>query len=152
VQERDRTTQKQMHQDIAQCVTLEREAKKIQVTEGATIENLSMRVGQRISERKVAGTVVWKDGRALEEVYLAVYSGDKYVRRVDIEKNGTFNFTLSGDFAYSVEALDSIDDIEGRSQRIKIPQGNSAGGSTHFDSTLSHSRNESTNDMAFPHP
>jgi hypothetical protein len=57
-----------MHQDIAQCVTLEREAKKIQVTEGATIENLSMRVGQRMSERTVAGTVVWKGGRVLEDV------------------------------------------------------------------------------------
>ena len=72
----------------------QREAKKIQVTEGATIENLSMRVGQRMSERTVAGTVVWKGGRALEDVYLAVYSGDKYVRRIDIEKNGTFNFIL----------------------------------------------------------
>ena len=40
-----------------------REAKKIQVTEGAMIENLAMRVGPRMMERRVAGTVVWKSGR-----------------------------------------------------------------------------------------
>ena len=55
-----------------------------------------------------------------------MYSGDKYVRRVEVEDDGTFKFVLYGDFAYSIEARDSIDEIESRSQRIKIPQGNSA--------------------------
>lgn len=103
-----------------------REAKKIQVTEGSTIENLAIRVGPRMTERTVAGTVVWKSGRALRYPYLAVYSGNEYVRRVGI-KDGTFNFILYGDFDYSIEAHDHIEEIEGRSQRIKIPQGNSAG-------------------------
>ena len=102
------------------------EAKKIQVTEGSITENLSMRVGPRMMERTVTGTVVWKNGRPLESAYLRVYSGDKYVRYVGITKDGTFKFILYGDFEYSIEARDFIDEIEGRSQRIKLPQENSA--------------------------
>jgi hypothetical protein len=105
-----------------------REAKKIQVTEGAAIENLVMRVGERMSERTVEGKVVWKSGRPLESAYIRVYSGDKYVRRAEIMREaGTFKFHLYGDFDYSIEAWDDIDEIEGRSQRVKILQGNSAG-------------------------
>ncbi|HUE84002.1 MAG TPA: carboxypeptidase-like regulatory domain-containing protein [Pyrinomonadaceae bacterium] len=104
-----------------------REAKRIQVTEGAMIENLEMRVGPRLIERKVAGTVVWKNGNPLEGAHIAVYSGDEYVRYVSIDENGRFNFILYGDYDYSIEARDYIDEIKGRSQRIKIPQGNSAG-------------------------
>lgn len=106
-----------------------REAKTIQVTEGATIENLVMRVGERMSERIIEGKAVWKSGRALEYPYLRVYSGDKYVRRARImREDGTFKFILYGDFDYSIEAWDDDDDeIEGHSQRVKIPPGNSAG-------------------------
>jgi hypothetical protein len=86
-------------------------SKKIQITEGAMIENLAMRVGPRMIERSVSGTVVWKSGHALEDTYPAVYSGDKYVRRVEIEDDGTFKFILYGDFAYSIEARDFIDEI-----------------------------------------
>ena len=103
-----------------------REAKKIQVTEGATIEDLEMRVGPRLSERRVAGTVVWKSGHPPEEAHMAVYSADEYVRYVSIDEDGRFNFILYGDFDYSIEARDYIDEIEGRSQRIKIHQGNSS--------------------------
>jgi hypothetical protein len=103
-----------------------RHSKKIHVVEGAVIENLAMHVGPRMTERSVAGTVLWKSGRRLEDAYLAVYSGDEYVRRVEIEDGGKFKFILYGDFAYSIEARDFIDEIEGRSQRVKIPPGNSA--------------------------
>lgn len=102
-----------------------KKSKKIQVTEGATIEDLEMRVGPRLSERRVAGTVVWKRGRSPEGAHIAVYSGDEYVRYVSIDEDGRFNFILYGDFNYSIEARDFIDEIEGRSQRIKIPQGDS---------------------------
>ena len=44
----------------------EREAKKIEVAEGATVENLELRAGSRLSERRVAGIAVWKSGRRLE--------------------------------------------------------------------------------------
>ena len=104
-----------------------REAKKIQVTEGAKIENLEMRVGERMPERTVEGKAVWKNGRPPEDAYIRVYSGDKYVRRAEMERDGTFKFHLYGDFDYSIEAHDDIDEIEGRSQRVKIPQGDSAG-------------------------
>jgi hypothetical protein len=103
-----------------------REAKMIWVTEGAIIENLKMRVGPRLNERRVAGTVVWKSGRPLEGAHIAVYSKDEYVRYVGIDDGGRFNFILYGDYDYSIEARDYIDEIEGRSQRIKIPQGDSA--------------------------
>ncbi len=102
-----------------------REAKKIQVTEGAVIENLEMRVGLRLSERRVAGTVVWKSGTPLEAAHIEVYLGDEYVRYVSIDEEGRFSFIFYGDYDYSIEALDYIDEIKGRSQRIKIPQGNS---------------------------
>jgi hypothetical protein len=102
------------------------EAKKIQVTEGVTIEDLEMRVGPRLSERRVAGTVVWKSGRPPEGAHIAMYSGDEYVRYVSIDEDGRFNFILYGDFDYSIEARDYIEELEGRSQRMKIPQGNSA--------------------------
>ena len=102
-----------------------REAKKIQIVEGARIENLSMRVGPQMSERRISGTVVWNSGRVSENASIEVYSGDKYVRFVSIENDGTFNFILYGDFDYSIEAGDSIDGTRGRSQRIKIPQQNS---------------------------
>ena len=81
-------------------------------------------VGPQRSERRDAGTVVWKSSHPTEGAYIAVYSGSEYVRYVSI-REGRFNFVLYGDFNYSIEAHDYIDDIEGRSERIKIPQGDS---------------------------
>jgi hypothetical protein len=104
----------------------EREAKVIRVTEGARIENLEIRAGPRLTERNVAGTVVWKSGRPIEGAHIAVYSGDEYVRYVSVDEDGRFNFILYGDYDYSIEARDYIDEIEGRSKRIKITQGNSS--------------------------
>jgi hypothetical protein len=101
------------------------EAKKIRVVEGAVIENLAMRVGPRMTERSVAGTVVWKSGRQLENAHISVYSGNEYVRYVSIDEDGRFKCILYGDYDYSIDASDHIDEIEGHSQRIKIPQGNS---------------------------
>jgi hypothetical protein len=41
------------------------------------------------------------------------------------DEDGRFNCILYGDYDYSIDANDYIDEIEGHSQRIKIPQGNS---------------------------
>lgn len=109
------------------ATTDQRQAKKIQVTEGSTIENLTMRVGPRMMERRVAGTVVWRSGRPFENAHISVYSGNEYVRYVSIDEDGRFNCTLYGDYDYSIDASAYIDGIEGHSQRIKIPQGNSTG-------------------------
>jgi hypothetical protein len=109
------------------ATTDKRQAKKIQVVEGAVIENLSLRVGARMTERRVAGTVVWKSGRPLEGAHISVYSGNKYVRWVSIDKDGRFNCILYGDYDYSIEASEYIDESRGHSQRIKIPEGNSTG-------------------------
>lgn len=105
--------------------TDKREGKTIQVVQGAVIENLAMRVGPRMTERRVAGTVVLKSGRPLENAHISVYSGNEYVRYVSIDEDGRFKCILYGDYDYSIDASDYIDEIEGRSQRIKIPQGNS---------------------------
>ena len=109
------------------ATTDKRQAKKIQVVEAAVIENLAMHVGPRMIERKVAGTVVWRGGRPLEDAHISVYSGNEYVRYVSIDEDGRFNCTLYGDYDYSIDASDYIEEIEGRSQRIKIPQGKSSG-------------------------
>jgi hypothetical protein len=109
------------------ATTDKRQAKKIQVVEGAVIENLAMHVGPRMTERIVAGTVVWKGGRPLESAHISVYSGNEYVRYVSIDEDGRFNCILYGDYDYSIDASDYIDEIEGHSQRKKIPQGNSTG-------------------------
>ncbi len=104
-----------------------REAKKIQITEGAIIENLVMRLGARLPERSAAGYVVWKSGRSVDGAHIAVYSGEEYVRYVSIDHDGRFNCTLYGDYDYSIEALEYVDGVEFRSQRMKIPRGNTAG-------------------------
>jgi hypothetical protein len=109
------------------ATTDKQEAKKIQVVEGAVIENLAMHVGPRMTERSAAGTVVWKSGRPLKNAHISVYSGNEYVRYVSIDQDGKFNCTLYGDYDYSIDASDYIDEIKGRSQRIRIPQGNSTG-------------------------
>ena len=109
------------------ATTDKRQAKKIQIDEKAVIENLAMHVGPRLAERRVAGTVVWKSGRPLESAHISVYSGNEYVRYVSIDEDGRFNCTLYGDYDYSIDASDYIDEIEGRSQRIRIPQGNTSG-------------------------
>jgi hypothetical protein len=109
------------------ATTDKRQAKKIQVDERAVIENLAMHLGPRMTERRVAGTVVWKSGRPLESAHISVYSGNEYVRYVSIDEDGRFNCTLYGDYDYSIEASDYIDEIEGRSQRTTIPQGNTSG-------------------------
>jgi hypothetical protein len=102
-----------------------REAKVISVTEAGVIQNLQVLVGPRLSERKVAGTVVWKNDHPGEDAYIEVYSGDENVRSVSIDEDGKFSFILYGDYDFSIEAHDY--EIEGRSQRIKIPQGDSTG-------------------------
>ena len=80
-----------------------------------------------MSERRVSGTVVWKNGRPLENANVSVYSGNEYVRYVSIDEDGRFNCILYGDYDYSIDATVYVDDIKGQSQRIKIPPGNSTG-------------------------
>jgi hypothetical protein len=109
------------------ATTDKREAKKIPVVEGAVIENLALRVGPRMTERRVAGTVVWKSGRPLKNAHISVYAGDQYIRWVSIDEDGRFHCTLYGDYDYSIEASDYIDEIKGQSQRVKIPHGDSTG-------------------------
>lgn len=79
-------------------------ATKIVVTEGAKLENLTLRVGPPWKARTVSGKVVWEDGGAVTKAHLSLYDGDRYVRSFDVDKNGRFKFKVYGDFRYSLEA------------------------------------------------
>jgi hypothetical protein len=79
-------------------------ATKIVVTEGAKLENLILRVGPAWKAKMVSGKLVWKDGGVAANAHLSLYSGDRYVRSVDADKNGYFNFKVYGDFKYVIQA------------------------------------------------
>ncbi|HEU4769111.1 MAG TPA: carboxypeptidase-like regulatory domain-containing protein [Pyrinomonadaceae bacterium] len=79
-------------------------ATKIVVTEGAKLENLTLRVGRAFKARTVSGKVVWEKGGPGAGASLSIYNGDQYVRSATADKKGLFSFKLYGDFKYSVHA------------------------------------------------
>ena len=94
-------------------------ATKIVVTEGAKLENLTLRVGPPWRARTVSGKVVWEDGSAAAKPHLTLYDGDRYVRPVDVDKNGRFKFKVYGDFKYALEAT-VWGERSGESDRVPI--------------------------------
>lgn len=102
-----------------------RDATRIVVTEGAELKELVLRVGPQLPKRRVSGIVLWKDGRALEDANVSVYAGSRYLRRIELDKKGRFDFVIYGDFDYSIEASDYRGEIQGSSERLKIPSQNS---------------------------
>ena len=94
-------------------------ATKIVVTEGARLENLTLRVGPPWRARTVSGRVVWQDGGAVPKASLSLYDGDRYIRHVDVDKNGRFKFKVYGDFKYALEAKE-WGERSGKSDRILI--------------------------------
>jgi hypothetical protein len=96
-------------------------ATKIVVTEGAKLENLTLRVGPALKARTVSGKVVWQKGGPGAGAHLSVYNGDQYVRRVEVDKKGSFSFKVCGDFKYSMYALVYGEPI-GKSDRVAIPE------------------------------
>lgn len=103
-----------------------RAATKIVVTEGAKLENLLLRVGRRWKERVVAGTVVWHDGRSPQNAHMSLYDGDRYVRRIEVDEKGRFNFKIYGDFNYAIHA-EVWGDVRGKSERMLITKEKSTG-------------------------
>jgi hypothetical protein len=77
-------------------------ATKIVVTEGAKLENLTLRVGKAFKARTVSGKVVWETGVPAAGARIAIYNGDQYVRAVEADKKGLFSFKVYGDFKYSL--------------------------------------------------
>ncbi len=77
-------------------------ATKIVVTEGAKLENLTLRVGRAFKARTVSGKVVWETGAPAPGARIAIYNGDQYVRAVDADKKGLFSFKVYGDYQYSL--------------------------------------------------
>lgn len=80
------------------------DATKIVLTEDATLNNVTLRLGQPMRERIVSGTVSWHDGRAFQNPHLSLYVNTKYLDRIKVDKNGNFSFKIYGDFMYVIVA------------------------------------------------
>ncbi len=78
-----------------------------------------MRVGPPSKARTVSGKVVWEDGGAVTKAHLSLYDGDRYIRLVNVDKNGRFNFEVYGDFKYAIEAT-MWGERSGKSDRVSI--------------------------------
>jgi len=94
-------------------------ATKIVVTEGAKLEDLTLRVGPPLKARVVSGRVVWKDGSRASDGSVSIYDGDHYVRLVKADKKGFFSFKVYGDFKYTIKAQ-MFGEPFGESDRVPI--------------------------------
>jgi len=95
------------------------QATRIVVTEGAKLENLTLRLGQPWKERTISGVVVWQDGRSVKDAHISLYDGDRYVRLIKVDDKGRFTFKVYGDFNYAIEAA-RWGKIDGKSARVPI--------------------------------
>ena len=96
-------------------------ATKIVVTEGAKLENVTLRVGPALKARTVSGKVVWQKGGPGAGARISVYNGDQYVRAVIADNKGSFSFKVYGDFKYSMYAY-VYGEPYGKSDRVAIPE------------------------------
>ena len=101
-------------------------ATKIVVTEGAKLENLTLRLGPPWKERVISGRVVWQDGRTPQSSHVSLYDGDRYVRLFKLDEKGRFEFKVYGDFNYAISA-EVWGETRGRSERIPITNEKSTG-------------------------
>ena len=95
------------------------DATRIVVTEGAKLENLTLRLGKPMPERVVTGTVAWHDRRLLKKTHLSLYSGDRYLGQIAVDEKGNFSFKIYGDFPYSVRAQADVHPF-GESERVEL--------------------------------
>ena len=96
-----------------------RAATKIVVTEGAKLENLTLRVGPPWRARTVSGRVVWQEGGVVTNAHVSLYDGDRNIRFVKVDKNGRFKFEVYGNFKYAIEA--SVwGERSGKSDRVPL--------------------------------
>ncbi len=98
------------------------QATKIVVTEGAKLENLTLRLGQPWKELTVSGTVVWDDGRSVQNAHISLYDGEHYVRLIKVDDKGRFNFKVYGDFKYAIKA-ETWGKNHGQSERVPLTGG-----------------------------
>jgi hypothetical protein len=101
-------------------------ATKIVVTEGAKLENLTLRVGRPWKERVVSGKVVWQDGQVPKNAHVSLYDADRYVRLIKLDEKGRFDFKVYGDFKYVISAT-VWGQTRGQSERISITDKKSTG-------------------------
>jgi hypothetical protein len=96
-------------------------ATKIVVTEGAKLENLTLRVGPRWKERVLRGRVVWQGGSPAKAARVSLHNGDQYIRSITVDEKGRFNFKVYGDFQYEIDA-EVWGSVHGKSERIPVPK------------------------------
>ena len=101
-------------------------ATKIVVTEGAKLENLTLRVGRPWKERVVSGKVVWQDGQVPKNGHVSLYDSGRYVRMVKLDEKGGFDFKVYGDFNYVIGA-EVWGPARGRSERMSITKEKATG-------------------------
>jgi hypothetical protein len=95
-------------------------AARIIITQGAILDNLILRLGPALRARVVSGRVVWGDGTPATKVYLSLDEGERFVRSIDVDKNGRFSVKVYGDFKYVLEARGSSAGRYGKSERVSI--------------------------------
>lgn len=94
-------------------------ATKLVVTEGAKLENLTLRVGPSWKERIIAGKVVWQNGSQARDAHISLYDGKRYIRLIKLDEKGRFNFKVYGDFKYAIVA-ETWGKHQGRSERVSV--------------------------------
>ena len=97
-------------------------AAEIIIPQGATLDNLMLRVGPPLRTRVVSGRVVWRDETPPTKVYLSLDEDERFVRSIDVDKNGRFSVKVYGDFKYVLEARGSSEGRYGRSERVPITE------------------------------
>jgi len=101
-------------------------ATRIVVTEGAKLENLTLRVGAPWKARVVTGKVVWQDGSSPQDAHISLYDGERYIRLIKLDEKGRFNFKIYGDFKYAILA-EAWGPDRAKSERLSITNTKSRG-------------------------
>lgn len=68
----------------------------------------------------VSGRVVWQDGSPVTDVPLRLHADGRYVRLINVDKNGRFSVKVYGDFKYDIEARAFGPGRHGKTERIAI--------------------------------
>lgn len=95
------------------------DATKIVVSEGAKLENVTLRVRPAWKERTVSGRVVWPDGRPITDASVSLYNGDRHLRSIEVDNKGWFIFKVYGEFKYAIEA-NEWGNRPGKSARVAL--------------------------------
>ncbi len=103
------------------------EAKVVSIEEGQILENYDFKLPQKLSTRKISGTIVYPDGTPAANAYISVNETEYFYsfsyRGVgDSKSDGTFSFELVDGIRYLVKPYVSLKGGEQRhAEPIEIP-------------------------------